>query len=83
MGKAGVDTALGCRLTRWRQVPSGRLVAPVACALYEVFFLTRYISILPDGPPTPTALLALLCITPTSRVSFICKLKQCLHIANF
>ena len=68
MGKAGVDTAPGRRLTRWRQVPSGRLVAPVACALYEVFFLTRYISILPDGPPTPTALLALLCITPTSTI---------------
>ena len=67
MGKAGVDTALGRRLARWRQVPSGRLVAPVACALYEVFFLTRYISI-PDEPLTPTALLALLCITLASTI---------------
>ena len=33
----------------WRESTAGRLVAPVTCALYEVFFLTRYVSTLPDG----------------------------------
>lgn len=48
----------------WRESPAGRLVAPVTCALYEVFFLTRYVSTLPDGAVSmPTALLGLLALT--------------------
>ena len=48
----------------WRESTAGKLVAPVTCALYEVFFLTRYVSTLPDGAvSTPTALLGLLALT--------------------
>lgn len=64
-------SALSRAIERWEGSREAALVAPVGCVIHEAVFLTRYISLLPDGYDPASAWLLVGCVAAILACVFL------------